>query len=133
MNYSISPKLNPMQSQDSYASPRLNPMQSQGIYASPRLNPMQSQGIYASPRLNPMQSQGIYINPINKKYDIDSSDESITSSDKDSRIIFSSNDSLSSFEDYKETPKLESILDKKEKENTNKGFISSICCSCINR
>ena len=119
MNYSISPRLNPMQSQDSYASPKLNPMQSQGIYVSPRLNPIQG----------PL----IYINPINKKYYIDSSDESITSSDKNSTIIFSSNDSLSSFEDYKETPKLELILDKKEKENTNKGFISSICCSCINR
>jgi hypothetical protein len=114
-----------MQSQDSYASSKLNPMQSQGIYVSPRLNPIQGS----------IQCPLIYINPINKKYYIDSSDESITSSDKDSTIIFSSNDSLSSFEDYKETPKLELILDKKEKEkeNTNKGFISSICCSCINR
>ena len=113
------------------SSPRLNPMQGQNSYISPRLNPMQSQNSYISPRLNPIQCQTSYIDLINKKYYIDSSDESsITLSDKDSTILSASNDSLSSFEDYRDFSKLESL---DEKEKINKGFISSICCSCIRR
>jgi hypothetical protein len=91
---------------------------------SPGLNPMARQNIYISPR----------INPLNRKYYIDSSDEPITSSDTNSLSSFSSNDSMSSFEDYR--IKIES--DKKEEKNItlsscNRGFISSVCCSWCTR
>ena len=59
---------------------------------SPTLNPMARQTAYVSPRLNPL---------IISAYMSDSSDDSITLTDKSSGPIFSSNDSLSSFEDYR--------------------------------
>ena len=91
---------------------------------SPTLNPMARQEIYISPRLYPM----------NKAYSIDSSDDSMTLSDTNSTSLFSSNDSLSSFEDYKIQAELEKKDEKKVEQSTcNSGFISSVCCSCINR
>ncbi len=87
---------------------------------SPTLNPMARQEIYISPRLYPM----------NKAYSIDSSDDS----DTNSRPSFSSNDSLSSFEDYKIQAELEIKEEKKiSLANCNRGFISSVCCSFCKR
>jgi hypothetical protein len=85
---------------------------------SPMLNPMARQTAYVSPRLNPI---------IISAYMSDSSDDSITLTDKSSVPIFSSNDSLSSFEDYKKEDKKVSLA------NCNRGFISSVCCSFCKR
>jgi len=85
---------------------------------SPTLNPMARQNVYVSPRLNPL---------IISAYMSDSSDDSITLTDKSSGPIFSSNDSLSSFEDYKKEDKKVSLA------NCNRGFISSVCCSFCKR
>ena len=85
---------------------------------SPTLNPMARQTAYVSPRLNPL---------IISAYMSDSSDDSITLTDKSSGPIFSSNDSLSSFEDYKKEDKKISLA------NCNRGFISSVCCSFCKR
>ena len=85
---------------------------------SPMLNPMARQTVYVSPRLNPI---------IISAYMSDSSDDSITLTDKSSVPIFSSNDSLSSFEDYKKEDKKVSLA------NCNRGFISSVCCSFCKR
>ena len=92
---------------------------------SPTLNPMARQNVYVSPRLKPL---------INSAYLSDSSDESITLTDKSSGPIFSSNDSLSSFEDYRIQIELEQKEDKKiNLANCNRGFISSVCCSFCKR
>ena len=85
---------------------------------SPTLNPMARQTTYVSPRLNPI---------IVSAYISDSSDDSITLTDKSSGPLFSSNDSLSSFEDYKKEDKKVSLA------NCNRGFISSVCCSFCKR
>ena len=85
---------------------------------SPTLNPMARQSAYVSPRLNPL---------IISAYMSDSSDDSITLTDKSSGPIFSSNDSLSSFEDYKKEDKKVSLA------NCNRGFISSVCCGFCKR
>ena len=92
---------------------------------SPTLNPMARQSAYVSPRLNPL---------IISAYMSDSSDDSITLTNKSSGPIFSSNDSLSSFEDYRIQMNLEQKEDKKiSLANCNRGFISSVCCSFCKR
>ena len=85
---------------------------------SPSLNPMARQNVYVSPRLNPI---------IVSAYMSDSSDDSIPLTNKSIGPIFSSNDSLSSFEDYKKEDKKVSLA------NCNRGFISSVCCSFCKR
>ena len=96
------------------------------VNKSPTLNPMARQNVYISPRLNPL---------IINTYMSDSSDDSMTLNDKRSiGPIFSSNDSLSSFEDYK----IQFNLEKKEEKKVsfakcNRGFISSVCCSFCKR
>ena len=95
---------------------------------SPTLNPMARQNVYISPRLNPIK-----IN-IHNNYMSDSSDDSITLSDKSAGPIFSSNDSLSSFEDYRIQVEFEKKEEKKvDLANCNRGFISSICCGFCKR
>ena len=92
---------------------------------SPTLNPMARQNVYISPRLNPL---------IINTYMSDSSDDSITLTDKSIGPIFSSNDSLSSFEDYRIQVEIEKKEDKKVSlANCNRGFISSVCCSFCKR
>ena len=92
---------------------------------SPVLNPMARQTTYVSPRLNPL---------IISAYMSDSSDDSITLTDKSSGPIFSSNDSLSSFEDYRIQMNLEQKEDKNASlANCNRGFMSSVCCSFCKR
>ena len=92
---------------------------------SPTLNPMARQTAYVSPRLKPL---------VVSAYMSDSSDDSITLTDKSSAPIFSSNDSLSSFEDYRIQINLEKKEDKKVNlANCNRGFISSVCCSFCKR
>ena len=92
---------------------------------SPTLNPMARQTSYVSPRLNPI---------IVSAYISDSSDDSITLTDKSSGPIFSSNDSLSSFEDFRIQIELEQKEEKKVNlANCNRGFISSVCCGFCNR
>lgn len=92
---------------------------------SPTLNPMARQTSYVSPRLKPLAISA---------YMSDSSDDSITLTDKSSAPFFSSNDSLSSFEDYRIRVELEKKEDKKVSlANCNRGFISSVCCSFCRR
>lgn len=92
---------------------------------SPTLNPMARQTAYVSPRLNPLEISA---------YMSDSSDDSITLTDKSSVPFFSSNDSLSSFEDFRIQVELEKKEDKKVNlANCNRGFISSVCCSFCKR
>ena len=99
---------------------------------SPIINPMSRDNNYISPRLNMS----------NKKYYLDTSDDSITLSDSNSNTnsnaasSFSSNDSLSSFEDYR----INLEYYKKEEKNMNTsssicsgGFMSSVCCSWCSR
>jgi hypothetical protein len=92
---------------------------------SPTLNPMARQNVYVSPRLNPI---------IVSAYMSDSSDDSIPLTNKSIGPIFSSNDSLSSFEDFR----IQLNFEKKEEKkvslaNCNHGFISSVCCSFCKR
>jgi hypothetical protein len=99
------------------------------INKSPTLNPMARQNVYVSPRLNPI---------IVSAYMSDSSDDSITLTDKSSGKIFLSNDSLSSFEDFRIQLEFEKKEEKKEEKNIslancNRGFISSVCCSFCKR
>ena len=88
-----------------------------------------------SPIINPMSRENNYISPMSnmsyKKYYLESSDDSITLSDTNTAQSFSSNDSLSSFEDYRVN------LDYYKKEDASVGssssmcsggFISSVCC-----
>jgi hypothetical protein len=92
-----------------------------------KTNIMARQNTYIRPR----------INPINQTFLIESSsDDAITPTDSSSNTnsIFSSNDSLSSFEDYRINVDLEE--NKYNKYNNissmsecNRGFMSSICCS----
>jgi hypothetical protein len=92
---------------------------------SPTLNPMARQNVYVSPRLNPI---------IVSAYMSDSSDDSITLSDKSSGKIFLSNDSLSSFEDFRIQLEFEKKEEKKVSlANCNRGFMSSVCCSFCKR
>ena len=92
---------------------------------SPTINPMARQTKYTSPRLKPLAISA---------YMSDSSDDSITQSNKRYGPIFSSNDSLSSFEDYRIQVELEKKDDKKVSlANCNRGFISSVCCSFCKR
>lgn len=92
---------------------------------SPTLNPMARQNVYISPRLNPITISA---------YMSDSSDDSITLTDKSTGQIFLSNDSLSSFEDFRIQVELEKKEDKKVSlANCNSGFISSVCCSFCKR
>ena len=84
---------------------------------SPTLNPMARQEVYMSPKLY----------PLNKVYSIDSSDDS----DTNSTPLFSSNDSLSSFEDYRINVDLEENKNNNifSTSECNRGIMSSICCS----
>lgn len=92
---------------------------------SPTINPMARQTAYISPRLNSLAISA---------YMSDLSDDSITLTDKSSGPIFSSNDSLSSFEDYRIKVELEKKEEKKVSlANCNHGFISSVCCSFCKR
>lgn len=92
---------------------------------SPTINPMARQTAYISPRLNSLAISA---------YMSDLSDDSITLTDKSSGPIFSSNDSLSSFEDYRIKVELEKKEDNKVNlANCNRGFISSVCCSFCKR
>ncbi len=72
----------------------------------------------------------------NKKFYIESSDDSINLSDTNTVSPFSSIDSFSSFEDYR----INIDYDKKEDKTVSSsscnyvpGFISSVCCSWCSR
>ena len=91
------------------------------------INILARQNVYIRPR----------INPINQKFLIDSSDDSVTPTDSSSNTnsIFSSNDSLSSFEDYRisgdlEENKYNNISSMSE---CSRGIMTSICCSWCSR
>jgi hypothetical protein len=93
---------------------------------NPKINIMARQNIYIRPRLN----------PANEKYFSDSSDDSSVPTDSNSKSssLFSSNESLFSFEDYKAPID----LDEHKFNNTtlsecNRGIITSICCSWCSR
>ena len=93
---------------------------------SPIINPMSRENNYISPRLN----------MTNKKYYLDTSDDSITSSDTNTAPSFSSNDSLSSFEDYRvhlEYYKKEDANVGSSSSMCSGGFISSVCCGWCSR
>ena len=90
---------------------------------NPKINVMARQNTYIRPR----------INPINQKFLIDSSDDAATPTDSSSNTnsIFSSNDSLSSFEDYRINVDLEEnkYNNISRMSECNRGIMSSICCS----
>ena len=90
---------------------------------NPKINVMARQTTYIRPR----------INPINQKFLIDSSDDAATPTDSSSNTnsIFSSNDSLSSFEDYRINVDLEEnkYNNISRMSECNRGIMSSICCS----
>lgn len=94
-----------------------------------------------NPKINIMARRNTYIipriNPINQKFLIDLSDDSVTLTDSSSNTnsVFSSNDSLSSFEDYRINVDLE---ENKYNNISNmsacsRGIMSSICCSWCSR
>jgi hypothetical protein len=94
-----------------------------------------------NPKINIMARRNTYIipriNPINQKFLIDLSDDSVTLTDSSSNTnsVFSSNDSLSSFEDYRinvdlEENKYNNISNMSE---CSRGIMSSICCSWCSR
>lgn len=86
---------------------------------------------------NVISWQNTYIRPrmntINQKFLIDSSDDAATPTDSSSNTnsIFSSNDSLSSFEDYRINVDLEENKNNNifSTSECNRGIMSSICCS----
>ena len=90
-----------------------------------------------NPKINVMARQNTYIRPrintINQKFLVDSSDDAATPTDSSSntRSIFSSNDSLSSFEDYRINVDLEENKNNNifSTSECNRGIMSSICCS----
>jgi len=90
---------------------------------NPKNNVMARQNTYIRPR----------INPINQKFLIDSSDDAATPTDSSSNTnsIFSSNDSLSSFEDYRINVDLEEnkYNNISRMSECNRGIMSSICCN----
>jgi len=94
---------------------------------NPKINVMERQNTYIRPR----------INPINQKFLIDSSDDAATPTDSSSNTnsIFSSNDSLSSFEDYRINVDLEEnrYNNISSMSECNRGIMSSICCSWCSR
>ena len=94
---------------------------------NPKNNVMARQNTYIRPR----------INPINQKFLIDSSDDAATPTDSSSNTnsIFSSNDSLSSFEDYRINVDLEEnrYNNISSMSECNRGIMSSICCSWCSR
>jgi hypothetical protein len=103
---------------------------------SPMLNPMARQNVYISPRLQPINIK-LYADPLydcSISSDTTSDMSSNASSDTNLHPFFASNDSLSSFEDYR----IEIEEEKKEDDrirlsNCNRGIISSICCSWCSR
>jgi hypothetical protein len=94
-----------------------------------------------NPKINVMARQNTYIRPrintINQKFLIDSSDDAATPTDSSSNTnsIFSSNDSLSSFEDYRINVDLEEnkYNNISRMSECNRGIMSSICCSWCSR
>ena len=90
-----------------------------------------------NPKINVMARQNTYIRPrintINQKFLVDSSDDAATPTDSSSNTssIFSSNDSLSSFEDYRINVDLEENKNNNifSTSECNRGIMSSICCS----
>lgn len=93
-----------------------------------------------NPKINIMARQNIYIRPrlnlANEIYFSDSSDDSSVPTDNNSKSssLFSSNESLFSFEDYKSPIE----LDEHKFNNTtlsecNRGIMTSICCSWCSR
>ena len=103
---------------------------------SPVLNPLTRQNVYISPSLQPLNRK-LYIDTAYESFmlsDASSDVSSDTSSDKNHRPFFSSNDSLSSFEDYRIDIEEEKKEDDRIKlSNCNRGIMSSICCSLCSR
>lgn len=72
--------------------------------------------------------------PITQQYLFNSSDDTITDSNSNKSSVFSSNDSLSSFEDYRVNLYLEKdnynkVSGIQNISDCNRGVMSSICCS----
>jgi len=109
---------------------------------------------YSSPKGNIMARRNIYIRPnlnlVNEVYFSDSSDDFIirsnsnsnTNTNSSSGSLFSSNDSLCSFEDYKISADVNVNVDAdKYKYNNinitlsecNRGIMTSICCGWCSR
>ena len=90
---------------------------------------------------NVISWQNTYIRPrmntINQKFLIDSSDDAATPTDSSSNTnsLFSSNDSLNSFEDYRINVDLEENKNNNvfSTSECNRGIMSSICCSWCSR
>jgi hypothetical protein len=101
---------------------------------SPVLNPMARQNVYISPRLQPINIK-LYADPLYEctiSSDTTSDMSSDASSDTNLHPFFASNDSLSSFEDYRiDIEKKEN--DRTRLSNCNRGIMSSICCSWCSR
>ena len=96
---------------------------------------------HTNPTTNVLARQNLYIrpkfNPVSQEYLIDSSDDTITLTDSNSNksSVFSSNDSLSSFEDYRINLYLEkdNYNEVSGISHCNRGIMSSICCSLCAR
>ncbi len=103
---------------------------------------------YSDPKGNIMARRNIYIRPnlnlVNEVYFSDSSDDFIirsnsnsnTNTNSSSGSLFSSNDSLCSFEDYKISADVDA--DKYKYNNVtlsecNRGIMTSICCGWCSR
>jgi hypothetical protein len=103
---------------------------------SPVLNPLARQNIYISPSLQPLNRK-LYVDTAYESFmlsDASSDVSSDASYDKNHRPFFSSNDSLSSFEDYRIDIEEEKKEDDRIKlSNCNRGIISSMCCSLCSR
>ena len=104
---------------------------------SPVLNPMARQNVYISPSIHPMMNRKFYLEPLSLSSDdstISPDTNSDTNSETNSHPFFSSNDSLTSFEDYRINIGEEKKQDDHIRlSNYNRGIISSICCSWCSR
>jgi hypothetical protein len=111
-------------------------------YSGPKGNIMARQNIYIRPKLNLVNE--VYFSDSSDDFIIRSNSNSNTNTNSSSGSLFSSNDSLCSFEDYKipidvnVNVNVDVDVDKYKYNNVtlsecNRGIMTSICCGWCSR
>jgi hypothetical protein len=108
------------------------------VYSDPKGNIMARRNICIRPNLNLVNE--VYFSDSSDDFIIRSNSNSNTNSNSSSGSLFSSNDSLCSFEDYKISADVDVDIDAdKYKYNNvtlsecNRGIMTSICCGWCSR
>ena len=105
-------------------------------YSGPKGNIMARQNIYIRPKLNLVNE--VYFSDSSDDFIIRSNSNSNTNTNSSSGSLFSSNDSLCSFEDYKISADVDVDAEKYKYNNVtlsecNRGIMTSICCGWCSR